>query len=104
MKETDRDGADAECADVGERGDRDGDARLPHRLPDPLRQGERRLLLVAQVAQALHDDEHVVDPDPCNGKRELTFYKWMNERMKHKEGALLSTETGGFRASLVNLG
>ena len=76
VADTDRDGPDAKGADVREGGNGDGDAGLPHRLSDSLRQGERRLLLVAQVAHALHDDEHVVDTDPCNGKRDIsTFYK-----------------------------
>ena len=64
--DTNRDGTDAKGADVGEGRDCDGDARLPHRLPDPLRQGESGLLLVAQVAQALHDHEHVVNSDSWN--------------------------------------
>ena len=63
---TDRDSSHAESADVSERCDGDGDACVPHGLADLLRQGQRRLLLVAQVAQALHYHEHVVDPDPWN--------------------------------------
>ena len=43
----DRDSADAEGADVGERGDGDGDAGVAHRAPDLLRQREARLVLVA---------------------------------------------------------
>ena len=63
---TNRDGADAEGEDVGERRDGDGDAGVLHRLADPL--GERDLLggLVAareEVVPALHYDEHVVDAD-----------------------------------------
>ena len=57
------DGPHSKGADVSERGDGDGGAGVPHRQPDPLRQRQRRLLLVAQVAVALHDDEHVVDAD-----------------------------------------
>ena len=68
--DTDRDGTDTEGADVGEGRDCDGDPCLPHCLPDPLRQGETGLLLVAQVAHALHDHEHVVNSDSCNMKNE----------------------------------
>ena len=69
--DTDRDGTDAEGADVGEGGDCDGDARFPHRLSDPLRQGKSWFLLVAQVAQALHDHEHVVNSNSCDKKGKM---------------------------------
>ena len=58
-----RDRADAEREDVGERGDGDGDAGVLHGQPDPLRHRGDRLLLLGEVVEALHDDEHVVDAD-----------------------------------------
>ena len=71
--DTDRNGTDAEGADVCEGRDCDGAARFPHCLPDPLRQGESGFLLVAQVVQALHDHEHVVNSDSCNNKRAMAL-------------------------------
>ena len=41
-----RDCADAECEDVGEGGDGDGDAGVLHRQTDPLRHRRDRLLLL----------------------------------------------------------
>ena len=57
------DTADGKGADVGERGDGDGDAGVAHRVADPLAEVVRRARLLL-VVEALQDDEHVVDPDP----------------------------------------
>ena len=56
------DATDGKGADVCERGDGDGDARVAHRVANPLAEvvGGAELLL---VVEALQDDEHVVDPD-----------------------------------------